>query len=415
MNNKIGVWLGIASGIMLVVAVACGGDDEPTSALTAASPTPSQPPPVTQAPPTEDTPTPHTPTVTAPEPTATPTAEISSDIKGFALEELTVEVGTRVTWTNQDGVSHTTTSGNNGTKTGFWDSSALPNGDTYSFTFTEEGTFQYFCRIHPDSMNSVVTVVARGQLGAVATQEPAEAVVKVEPTATTAPPTATTVPPTATSLPPASTSVPSTATPTATPVPPTATAATDTSVQATATPTPTATAVPPTATPVPATAKPSSTAVPPTATPVPATATAPPTATSVPPTATPPPTATLVPLTATPVPPTSTPPPATFSTAIVDFELKNISVPVGTTVVWENQDAAPHTTTSGVSPNASPGWDSGTLSSGKTYEHTFDQTGEFQFFCKIHPSMTATVTVTEAGSPASEEGATQAGSDEYSY
>ena len=344
-----------------------------------------------------------------PEPTATPTAEISSDIKGFALEELRVDVGIRVTWTNQDGAAHTTTSGSRGTETGLWDSPSLPNGDTYSFTFNEEGTFQYFCRIHPDSMNSVVTVVARGQLGAVATQEPAEAVVKVEPTATTAPPTATTVPPTATptavGVPPTSTAVPSTATPspTATPEPATATpAATDTSAPAAATPTPTA--VPPTATSVPATASPT-----PTATAVP------PTATSVPPTQTPPPTATVVPPTATPVPPTSTPPPATFSTAIIDFELKNISVPVGTTVVWENQDAAPHTSTSGVSPNPSPGWDSGTLNTGQTFEHTFDQTGEFKFFCKIHPSMTATVTVTEAGSPAAEEGATQAGSDGYDY
>ena len=112
------------------------------------------------------------------------------------------------------------------------------------------------------------------------------------------------------------------------------------------------------------------------------------------PTSTPLPTATPA---ATPTPiVTPTPTTAIFKTAIIDFEHKNVSVPVGTTIVWENQDAAPHTTTSGVSPNASPGWDSGTLSSGQTFKFTFDQTGEFQFFCKIHPSMTATITVTEA-------------------
>jgi plastocyanin len=60
---------------------------------------------------------------------------------------------------------------------------------------------------------------------------------------------------------------------------------------------------------------------------------------------------------------------------------------VGTTVRWTNQDNVAHTTT------ADDGsWD-GSVSSGGTFEFTFSSPGTFPYFCKIHPTMTATVTV----------------------
>ena len=369
MSKKIGVWLSTASGLMLVVALACGGSDVPPTPV----PGPGSPA-VAPLPPASQPPTASAATSPPPEPTAAPPAdiEVASDIKGFALEDLTIEIGTRVTWTNRDGVGHTTTSGSRGTRTGLWDSTSLASGDAFSFTFTEEGKFQYFCRIHPDSMNSVVTVVAGGQPGAVATQEPAEAVAKGDAAATDAPPTPTPVPPTATSVPPAET------------------------------------AIPPTATVAPSTPSPTPTETPPAAVSATATAAPPPTSTSVPATATPPPTATAL-------PPTATPPPAIIRTAIIDFELNNVSVAVGTTIVWENQGDAPHTTTSGVSHDTSPLWDSGTLNPGQTFRITFDQIGEFQYFCTIHPFMTATITVSEAGGPGSEDGAPTTEADPYDY
>ncbi len=43
-----------------------------------------------------------------------------------------------MTWTNNDGVMHTVTS-----DSGVFDSGYLSNGDTFTFTFTEAGTFPY--------------------------------------------------------------------------------------------------------------------------------------------------------------------------------------------------------------------------------------------------------------------------------
>jgi plastocyanin len=76
---------------------------------------------------------------------------------------------------------------------------------------------------------------------------------------------------------------------------------------------------------------------------------------------------------------------------IADFRFvrDTTTVSAGTTVTWENADAAGHTVT------ASDGsFDSGRLEPGDTFEHTFDEPGEYAYFCSIHPSMTAKVVVT---------------------
>ena len=74
------------------------------------------------------------------------------------------------------------------------------------------------------------------------------------------------------------------------------------------------------------------------------------------------------------------------------FTLKDVTVPVGTTVVWTNQDFAVHTVTSDTGV-----WDSGSLSNGKSFPFTFNQAGTFAYHCIPHPYMTATITVTAAG------------------
>ena len=106
--------------------------------------------------------------VPTPTPTPTPTPEaaagatVQSDIRQFTLPILTVDVGTTVTWTNRDSAPHTATSGTGGLFDGVsWDSPILGQGDSYSHTFTEVGTFSYTCRVHP-SMSGTVTVVAEG-------------------------------------------------------------------------------------------------------------------------------------------------------------------------------------------------------------------------------------------------------------
>jgi plastocyanin len=62
----------------------------------------------------------------------------------FAPATLTVPVGTRVTWRNNDSVIHTVNSRDN-----LFNSPSLSSGGTFSFTFTQRGTFVYYCAIHP--------------------------------------------------------------------------------------------------------------------------------------------------------------------------------------------------------------------------------------------------------------------------
>ena len=97
-----------------------------------------------------------TPT-TAPSPTPEPEAASSgltanAVIQNFTHQDLTVQTGTTVVWTNRDGASHTTTA-----KEGQWDSGTLREGQSFSVTFTEAGMFSYFCSIHP-FMTAEVTV-----------------------------------------------------------------------------------------------------------------------------------------------------------------------------------------------------------------------------------------------------------------
>lgn len=74
-----------------------------------------------------------------------------------------------------------------------------------------------------------------------------------------------------------------------------------------------------------------------------------------------------------------------------------ITISSGTTVTWTNDDATIHTVTEG-SPQAggagaTPAFDSSIIAPGATWEHTFDTTGEFDYYCSLHPFMTGKVTV----------------------
>ncbi len=71
------------------------------------------------------------------------------------------------------------------------------------------------------------------------------------------------------------------------------------------------------------------------------------------------------------------------------FTPANIQVRAGTTVTWTNQDTASHTVTfkNGMK-------DSGLLRQGQRFSYTFGTPGTYDYCCAVHPSMTATVTVT---------------------
>ncbi len=75
---------------------------------------------------------------------------------------VTVAPGGTVTWTNADSVSHTVTSGNpSDNQTGtIFDSSLIRPSTTYSFTFKDPGTYNYFCQVHPWMTGEVIVTAA---------------------------------------------------------------------------------------------------------------------------------------------------------------------------------------------------------------------------------------------------------------
>jgi len=68
-----------------------------------------------------------------------------------------------------------------------------------------------------------------------------------------------------------------------------------------------------------------------------------------------------------------------------------LTVPVGTTVTWTNNDSAAHTVTS----DTAGVFDSGPINQGVTFTFTFSQAGTFTYHSTSDPSMTGTVTVTQ--------------------
>jgi plastocyanin len=78
-------------------------------------------------------------------------AAVSIDDFAFSPAALTVTAGTTVTWTNNQGVTHTVTADD-----GSWDSGDLATGETFTHTFDTAGTFAYHCAIHPTMKASVV-------------------------------------------------------------------------------------------------------------------------------------------------------------------------------------------------------------------------------------------------------------------
>jgi len=87
-----------------------------------------------------------------------PTGTVSIDNFSFAPQTLTVKAGTTVTWTNRDDIPHGIGSSNNA----FKKSVALDTDDSFSFTFTTPGTYQYFCYLHPHMVGSIVVEAATG-------------------------------------------------------------------------------------------------------------------------------------------------------------------------------------------------------------------------------------------------------------
>ena len=94
------------------------------------------------------------PPVTEQLPTAQPQAQAEANtiaISNFAFvpATLTIKQGTKVAWTNNDSTPHTI-------KSSMFNSTNLNQGDTFGFTFTTKGTFDYSCGIHPSMTGKII-------------------------------------------------------------------------------------------------------------------------------------------------------------------------------------------------------------------------------------------------------------------
>lgn len=68
----------------------------------------------------------------------------------FEPRSLAVSTGDTIVWTNKDLVPHTATS-----KAGGFDSQTLRISESWSYTATRRGTFEYLCSFHPTMTGTV--------------------------------------------------------------------------------------------------------------------------------------------------------------------------------------------------------------------------------------------------------------------
>ena len=87
---------------------------------------------------------------------STPGCEETAD-GCFIPNPVTVNVGDIVTWENNDTAAHTTTSGTTTHgPSGHWDSSLVMAGSSFSKTFHQDGTYHYYCMVHPWMQGTVI-------------------------------------------------------------------------------------------------------------------------------------------------------------------------------------------------------------------------------------------------------------------
>ena len=81
----------------------------------------------------------------------------------------------------------------------------------------------------------------------------------------------------------------------------------------------------------------------------------------------------------------------------IQFEPSDVTIKAGETVTWTNEEGVAHDVdkTSGPGPQFSSGPEGGMME-GDTFAQTFDQTGTYEYVCRVHaPGMAGTIEVTK--------------------
>lgn len=77
--------------------------------------------------------------------------QVTIDNFSFTPATVTVKPGTQITWQNRDDIPHKVVSSDN-----LFKSKTLDTDDKFTFTFTQPGTYVYFCSIHPKMTGKIV-------------------------------------------------------------------------------------------------------------------------------------------------------------------------------------------------------------------------------------------------------------------
>ena len=80
-----------------------------------------------------------------------PAVEIKIDNFVFSPNTLTVAAGSTVRWTNRDDIPHNVVTDDKTIK-----SKVMDTDESFSYTFTKPGTYNYFCSIHPKMTGKIV-------------------------------------------------------------------------------------------------------------------------------------------------------------------------------------------------------------------------------------------------------------------
>jgi plastocyanin len=76
-------------------------------------------------------------------------SQVTIQDESFNPASMTVSIGTTVTWTNKDSLTHNVTGSG-------WQSGNLLFGTSFSYTFSQSGTFDYHCSIHPFMTGKII-------------------------------------------------------------------------------------------------------------------------------------------------------------------------------------------------------------------------------------------------------------------
>jgi plastocyanin len=81
--------------------------------------------------------------------------EVTIRVFAYKPSPLSVAKGTTVSWTNGDDITHTVTSGTPGKKDARFEGRLAGKGAAYRHTFTEPGTYSYFCERHQSMVGEI--------------------------------------------------------------------------------------------------------------------------------------------------------------------------------------------------------------------------------------------------------------------